>query len=155
MASNILSAHVNEGFLDAVVNLGKRLSYLEQTSPARDGSSMDIAPSETYYGRSLLPELEKLKIKAIAKIRDYFTTQFTAIRKPKTNIQILQTTSLMESQVVADDLRSVYVESMGRTLLNLFKSYYTQLTKLDLVMAGKNDLIAVEEATLKSLFTNK
>lgn len=51
--------------------------------------------------------------------------------------------------------RSMYVESMGRTLLNLFKSYYTQLTKLDLLMATKSDLIAVEEATLKSIFTNK
>lgn len=49
----------------------------------------------------------------------------------------------------------MYVESMGRTLLNLFKSYYTQLTKLDLLMATKSDLIAVEEATLKSIFTNK
>ncbi len=116
MASNIISPNVNEGFLEAVVNLSKRLSYLEQTSPAKDGSSLDIAPSETYYGRSLLPELEKLKVKAIAKIRDYFTAQFAAIRKPKTNIQILQTNSLVkyaklfqfiqqESIVVADDLR--------------------------------------------------
>ncbi len=187
MATHITSTVVNEGFLEAVVNLSKRLSYLEQTSPAKDGSSLDVAPSETYYGRSLLPELEKLKIKAIAKIRDYFTTQFAAIRKPKTNIQVLQTNALVkyaklfqfiqtESPPVADDLRyahlygvclsshllrvcccarSMYVESMGRTLLNLFKCYYTQLTKLDLVMATKSDLIAVEEATLKSIFTNK
>lgn len=47
------------------------------------------------------------------------------------------------------------MESMGRTLLNLFRAYYAQLVKLEVVMAGKGDLIAVEEATLKSLFTNK
>lgn len=116
MASSIISPVVNETFLDSVVNLSKRLQYLEQTTPAADGSSLDLAPSETYYGRSLLPELEKLKIKAIAKIRDYFTLQISAIRKPKTNIQILQTNSLVkyaklfqfvqqESPVVADDLR--------------------------------------------------
>lgn len=51
--------------------------------------------------------------------------------------------------------RSVYVESMGKTLLSLFKIYCTQLMKLDLVVATKNDLIAVEEATLKSVFTQK
>lgn len=116
MASSIVSPVVNEAFLESVVQLGKRLQYLEQTTPAADGSSLDIAPSETYYGRSLLPELEKLKIKAIAKIRDYFTLQISAIRKPKTNIQILQTNALVkyaklfqfvqhESPVVADDLR--------------------------------------------------
>ena len=49
----------------------------------------------------------------------------------------------------------MYVESMGRTLQNLFKSYYAQLLKLDLVVAAKGDLIAVEEATLKSMFTQK
>lgn len=52
-------------------------------------------------------------------------------------------------------LRTVYVESMGRTLHNLFKCYYSQLLKLDFVMATKNDLIVVEEAALKSMFTNK
>ena len=49
----------------------------------------------------------------------------------------------------------MYVESMGRTLQNLFKNYYAQLVKLDSVMATKGDLIAVEEATLKSMFTQK
>lgn len=52
-------------------------------------------------------------------------------------------------------VRSMYVESMGRTLLNLFKSYYSQLAKQDSIVVNKNDLIAVEEATLKSLFTQK
>ena len=47
------------------------------------------------------------------------------------------------------------MESMGKTLHNLFKSYCSQLLKLELLMAGKNDLIAVEEATLKSVFTQK
>ena len=49
----------------------------------------------------------------------------------------------------------MYVESMGRTLLNLFKSYYSQLLKQDSALATKGDLIAVEEATLKSVFTQK
>ena len=44
---------------------------------------------------------------------------------------------------------------MGKTLQNLFKSYCSQLLKLDLLMAGKQDLIAVEEASLKSVFTSK
>jgi vacuolar protein sorting-associated protein 52 len=47
------------------------------------------------------------------------------------------------------------VESMGRTLLNSFKSYYALLLKQDLVLASKSDLIAVEEAMLKSVFTQK
>ena len=44
---------------------------------------------------------------------------------------------------------------MGKTLQNLFRSYCSQLLKLDLLMASKYDLIAVEEASLKSVFTSK
>jgi hypothetical protein len=44
---------------------------------------------------------------------------------------------------------------MGRTLHSLFKNYYIQLMKLDPIVVTKNDLIAVEEAMLKSVFTQK
>lgn len=166
MTANITSPVVGDAFLDAVVILSKRLKYLEQAEPARDGSSLNIAPSETCYARSLLPDLENLKIKAISKIRDYFSVQFAAIRKPKTNTQMLQQTALVkfaklfqfvntEAPVVGEDLRSMYIESMGRTIFNLFKSYTTQLFKMDQIQATKSDLVAVEEATLKSMFTQK
>lgn len=166
VASNIVSPHINEEFLDAVVTLSQRLKYLEQTTPPQDGSSVDIAPVDTRYGRTILPELERLKVKAVGKIRDYFTNQFNGIRKPKSNIQILQQNSLVkysklfsflqhESPAVAEELRTVYVESMGRTILNVFKSYYTQLIKIDVVMATKGDLIVTDDAPLKSMFSSK
>ena len=44
---------------------------------------------------------------------------------------------------------------MGKTLQNLFKTYYSQLIKLDIVLATKSDLIVIEETTLKSVFTSK
>jgi hypothetical protein len=166
LASNILSANVNEPFLEAVIILADRLKYLEQATAPRDGSSLAIPPVETCTGRNLLPELEKLKIKAISKIKDYFTTQIALIRKPKTNIQMLQQNALLkyaplfhfilrETPQIADEIRLIYVESMSKTLLNVFKSYFTQLLKFELVVATKNDLIVVEEAALKSLFTQK
>jgi len=96
VASNIVSPHINEEFLEAVVTLSQRLKYLEQTTPPKDGSSVDIAPVDTRYGRTILPELERLKVKAVGKIRDYFTNQINGIRKPKSNIQILQQNSLVK-----------------------------------------------------------
>jgi vacuolar protein sorting-associated protein 52 len=122
VASTIVSDYINDEFLSAINVLSERLKYLEQTEPATDGSSLDVAPSETFCGRQLLPEFEKLKIKAISKIRDYLSSQFMAIRKPKTNISMVQQNSLVkyaplfqfiqrEAPIVADDLRYV------RTLL--------------------------------------
>lgn len=162
----ILSPNIDQAFLDAIIIMSKRLYYFEMTVAPKDQSSLGILPADTCAGRTLYPELEKLKLRSISKIKDYFSNQFMSMRKPKTNVQVLQQNSLVkyaalfqfvqkESILVADDLRSLYVESMGRTLLSLFKSYYTQLARQELVVATKNDLIAVEEAALKSLFSQK
>jgi len=74
----------------------------------------------------MLPELEKLKIKAVSKIRDYFSLQFGAIRKPKTNIQMVQQNALLkyaplfhflerEAFVAADDHPSTWRAWAGRS----------------------------------------
>lgn len=44
---------------------------------------------------------------------------------------------------------------MGKTVFNLFKNYYAQLMKLEDVKADRNDLVAIEEAAVRSMFTNK
>jgi hypothetical protein len=158
----IVSNEVSDGFLQAVVSLSEKLKYL--TKPHTNADT--IAPAETYTGRTLLPDLEKLKLRSISKIKDYFSNQFQALRKPKTNVQFIQQSALVkyapllkflqtEAPTIAEDLRTLYIESMGRTLLNLFKSYCTQLLKLDIVIATKNDLIGVEEVMLKSVFSQK
>lgn len=87
---------IDEEFLDAVVDLSKKLHFTQQTQPAKDGSSLDLAPIETKTSQILLPELEKLKLIALTKIRDYFTLQFNALRKPKTNVQIIQQNNLIK-----------------------------------------------------------
>jgi vacuolar protein sorting-associated protein 52 len=120
MTEYIVSPDINEAFLDAVVNLSEKLQFLQQDTPAKDGSSLDIPPAESYAGRSLLPDLERLKIRAIAKTRDYFIAQFQALRKPKTNVQMVQQNSLVryapllqfvqrEAPGAAEDLRCVLI----------------------------------------------
>ena len=44
---------------------------------------------------------------------------------------------------------------MSKTIFNLFKNYYSQLSKLELVVASKTDLVAIEETVLKANFTPK
>lgn len=45
---------------------------------------------------------------------------------------------------VAEEIRTVYIESMGRTIAALFRAYHAQLMKLELSTAGRHDVIAVE-----------
>lgn len=48
------------------------------------------------------------------------------------------------AQEAAEEIRAVYIESMGRTISALFRAYHAQLMKLELEMANRHDLIAVE-----------
>lgn len=96
MASIINTSVVNEEFLDAVVDLSKKMLYLQQKVPSKDGTSLDLIPSETHVGQTLLPELERLKARCIVKIKDYFVLKFKELRRPKTNIQMLQQNSLIK-----------------------------------------------------------
>jgi hypothetical protein len=155
---------VDEQFMECVVDMTKKLKFLRQET-CRTQSSL-IPPCETFAAKSLIPDLEKLKLRAIAKTKEYFIHQFNALRRSKTNIQMHQMGSLVkysqllvflqqESPETADEIRSLYIDSMGRTIYNVFKNYNSQLHKLDLVIATKSNVIAVEEAALKSMFTQK
>jgi vacuolar protein sorting-associated protein 52 len=126
IANIILTSTINEHFLEAIIDLSQKLKYLQQDTPSKDGSSLDIIPRETHVGQTLLPELERLKIKAISKIRDYFASKYKDLRRPKTNIQMLQQSALVkyaplfqflqqESPHAADEIRS----SLSLSLLTL------------------------------------
>ena len=49
----IIHSPINELFLDAIIDLSKKLKYLSQENPSKDGSSLDIIPKMTYVGQTL------------------------------------------------------------------------------------------------------
>lgn len=55
----------------------------------------------------------------------------------------------------AEEIRAVYIESMGRTISALFRAYHAQLMKLELQMANRHDLIAVEVWKVFNLFVRE
>ncbi len=116
LAVSVTNGPVNEEFLECVVDMTKKLKFLSISSAKSADMSIGIAPSETFASRTLMPELDKLKTRAIAKSREYFANQFTLLRKTKTNIQIVQQNSLVkyaqllqflqqEAPQVADEIR--------------------------------------------------
>ena len=56
---------------------------------------------------------------------------------------------------VHQEVRDIYAESMAKTISSLFKTYQSQLTKLDSKVAGKHDLICVDEGAVKDMFSTK
>lgn len=107
--------------------------------------------------------LEKLKIKAMSKIRLYLLEQVYKFRKPMTNYQVPQNTLLKNKfffefiltheRNVAQEICGEYVDTMSKIYFSYFKSYSGRLMKLQYEeVATKDDLMGIEDNTNRNLF---
>jgi len=161
LASMICSGNMGQDFILAVQELERKYQYLH----SRDVSfSQGMKPDQTPSGNEMKQYITKLRYKAIARIRQYFLQTFSQLRKPKTNVRMIQInallkyTPLMEFLLDAkveiyNEVRNVYIESMGITLYALFRTYAAQLALLDNEIASRNDVIAVEDSSLRDVWT--
>ena len=177
-ADQICQNEVNEAYMEYLLSLNTKLKYC--STKASSASSLGLVPCDTPAVEDVRPHMEKLRVNAVAKIRDFLVTNIMQFKKPKTNLQSLQKNILkfgymMEfledhARDVATEVRSLYIETMGRTLHGLFKFYHSCLLKVDPVawcrrnwrasdvllfvqlhevVATKSDVIAVEDSPVK------
>lgn len=136
--------HLNE--LNHKLTLVKELNFKESKS-AEDVSEI----------------LEKLKLKAMTKLRQYLLEQVYKFRKPMTNYQVPQNAMLKykfffefilsNERQVAQEICTEYVDTMSKIYYSYFKSYSSRLASLRFEEAvTKDDLMGVEENANKGLF---
>lgn len=65
----LIGVKVNEAYLEYVVMLNSKLRYIQDDVAPPDGSSLGLAPPETAAVQEVLPELEKLRLRAVSKVR--------------------------------------------------------------------------------------
>ncbi|KAI7852962.1 Sac2 family-domain-containing protein [Circinella umbellata] len=113
--------------------------------------------------RNVGPELEKLRLKAAATIRDFFIERINALLVPNTNVQIMQQSVFLKYKELhqfvierhhdaATEIRQSYVNALKWYFHNHFERYSKGLSKLQTITADKTDLIGVEEHGRKGLF---
>ncbi|XP_015182270.1 PREDICTED: vacuolar protein sorting-associated protein 52 homolog isoform X2 [Polistes dominula] len=107
--------------------------------------------------------LEKLKVKAMTKIRHYLLEQIYKFRKPMANYQILQNSMLkykffyefilVNKDDVAEEICEEYVDTMSKIYCSYFKAYSSKLMKLQFEeKPTKDDLMGIEDTARHSLF---
>ncbi|XP_057280072.1 vacuolar protein sorting-associated protein 52 homolog, partial [Pezoporus wallicus] len=151
MISTILDAPVTEpAFLEQLQELNGKINSVKEQA-FRD----TVACADVQH------VLEKLKIKAVTKIREFILQKIYSFRKPMTNYQIPQNTLLKyrffyqflvgHERAVAQELREQYVDTMGKVYLSYFKSYTSRLMKIQYEeVADKDDLMGVEDTRQES-----
>lgn len=175
LAECICRGEVDELFLECVKDLEEKYAYVQLTEGSIDDpassdpgfiSSSGIPPSQTAAGKEMIGHLSKLRLKAVERTRTYFLNVLKQLRRPKTHIRMIQTHALLKYEYLVDfllvasptihiEIRDVYVESMSKTLHTLFRTYHKQLLTLDMRLATRVDLIAVEEGALRDAFSTK
>ena len=105
---------------------------------------------------------------AVTRTREYFLNQMALLRRPQTNVRMIQVHGLLRyaalqdfledaSPPIASEMLNVYLESMNKTLVQLFRTYQAQLLQLDSTKhaATRQDVIAIEDALLRDTLTTR
>lgn len=151
MVVNILDAEVNEDYLEYLLELNKKLKFMSGNEVARASLAK----------RELDPPLEKLRIKAVSKVRDFLMNNISLLKRPKTNLQIIQQTSLLKykhfirflAQHGADiyaEVKSEYISVMSRILAAHFRTYLTGMEKMVVAVAHQADVLGVADPNSQS-----
>jgi len=155
LVRQICEEDINEAYLGYLSELNKKLDHVKQQEMQKLPSCAQSAP-----------ELEKLRTKAVVRIKDFLLQKVNSLKKPKTNLQILQRNVLVRFKsmtqflaehhpAVAEEVRGHYVGTMSAVYLKQFRTYVTSLQKLELEYAAtKSDLLVNEGPSAGRLWDN-
>ncbi|XP_018609878.2 vacuolar protein sorting-associated protein 52 homolog [Scleropages formosus] len=154
MISVILESPVTEQeFLEQLHELNNKINFAKELSFRETLACSDIQDI-----------VDRLKIKAVTKIREFILQKIYSFRKPMTNYQIPQNTLLKyrffyqfllaNERQVAKEIRDEYVGTMSKIYYSYFKSYSGRLMKVQYEeVADKDDLMGVEDTAKKGFFS--
>eukprot|EP01018_Ginkgo_biloba_P025458 Gb_30516 [translate_table: standard] len=145
MVDTIVDGEVNEEYVRTLQMLSKKLKFVEVDSMAKTSAAL----------KDVEPELERLRQKAVSKGSEFIVQKLYALKKPKTNIQILQQNVLLKYKYIVvflkehgkevyNEVHSAYIDTMNKVLGAHFRAYIQALEKLQLDIATANDLIGVD-----------
>mmetsp|Transcript_129880 Transcript_129880/g.416786 ORF Transcript_129880/g.416786 Transcript_129880/m.416786 type:complete len:715 (-) Transcript_129880:101-2245(-) len=132
LVKQISDEEINEAYLEYLSELNRKLDHVKQ-------QEMQKLPSCAQS----TPQLEQLRTKAVARIKDFLLQKINTLKRPRTNLQILQRNVLVKFKfftqflaehhpAVAREVQQHYVETMSGQYLKQFKTYVSSLQKLEL-----------------------
>ncbi|PIO30285.1 hypothetical protein AB205_0074650 [Aquarana catesbeiana] len=132
----------DQQFVEQLQELNNKINYVKEQAFKDTQACADVQDT-----------LQKLKIKAVAKVREFILQKIYSFRKPMTNYQIPQNALLKyrffyqfllgNERSVAQEIQDEYVETMSKVYLSYFKSYSSRLMKVQPTLRSKNTVFTV------------
>jgi len=141
---DICNKNIDENYVSYIKELNEKLDYIKNHN--LEGYSTV---------KELEPELNKLKNKACQRVRTFILQQLDRLKKPMTNIPIIQENELLRYSVFMEFLKNNYIqvfieilnmyfELMGKIIFKKFKAYVQEVSKLCVDVYNKNDILISE-----------
>uniref|UniRef100_A0A0D9VVB5 Vacuolar protein sorting-associated protein 52 A n=1 Tax=Leersia perrieri TaxID=77586 RepID=A0A0D9VVB5_9ORYZ len=154
MIDIIVDGEVNDEYMKTLETLSRKIKFIEADAMVKSSKAL----------KDVQPEVERLRQKAVSKIFEFVIQKFYALRKPKTNIQILQQSVLLKykytivflkehAKEIYAEVRAAYIDTMNKVLSAHFRAYIQALEKLQLDIATSTDLLGVETRSTGFLFS--
>ncbi|KAF9109077.1 Vacuolar protein sorting-associated protein 52 [Mortierella sp. AM989] len=148
----IYDGEVDETWLATLAELNSKMYHAK----ARQGRHIRAL-------KEVGPELERLRIKTVEKIREFLLAKIKSFRIPNTNVQIMQHSVLLKYKElnqfvmerhseVATEIRQSYANTLRWYFSNQFETYAAGLEKLQSPVGDKYDMLCADESTRKGLF---
>ncbi|KAG0332721.1 Vacuolar protein sorting-associated protein 52 [Podila horticola] len=148
----IYDGEVDDTWLAAIADLNSKMHHAK----SRQGRHIRAL-------KEVGPELERLRIKSVEKIREFLLTKIKSFRTPNTNVQIMQHSVLLKYRElnqfvmerhtdVATEIRQTYANTLRWYFSNQFEHYAAGLEKLQSVVGDKYEMMCTEESARKGLF---
>lgn len=146
LIKQISEEEINGAYLEYLSELNRKLDHVKQ-------QEMQKLPSCAQS----TPQLEQLRTKAVSRVKEFLLQKINTLKKPRTNLQILQRNVLVKFKfftqflaehhpAVAEEVQQHYVQTMSAQYLKQFRIYVSSLQKLELEYAPtKADLLVSGE----------
>ncbi|KAA8492978.1 Vacuolar protein sorting-associated protein 52 A [Porphyridium purpureum] len=138
----IVDGHVgSDKYTSALQLLSKKVAFYELEDTKR---------SAAY--REMRPQLERLLLKAISRVRDHLLLKLAMLKRPNTNIQIIKESVLLKQQYLFEflqdhsaesfiEVRADYIDTMSVLYAHLFNKYLAGLLELKDELGREGELL--------------
>jgi hypothetical protein len=131
-------------------------NHLNDLSDKLDFVLQDEATRRSAAYRDIAPELERLRLKAVGRCREFLLEKIWDFRRPRTNLQIKQNIMLRYHNMASFlqkhggqiyvEVRSGYVDKVSQKIGDLFRSYWAALEQLEEnIVGGPTDLLGAPD----------
>ncbi|KAJ3302058.1 Vacuolar protein sorting-associated protein 52 [Kappamyces sp. JEL0829] len=155
LIKKIAEAEINEFFIGNLHELDAKLKYI-----------IKHQDKGVKAFHNVVPELERLRLKAVDRIREFFLKKIDSFRAQNTNIPLIQQNVFLKYRElfwflmdhytpVGVEVHQTYIGYVSTYFLQAFERYHKALSQLQSTGVDKNDLIGIDEAAKRGLFGAK